>query len=324
MLPSRRSLFGVIRRRFGAPRAGPPSSRRRRHDSGPLAPRHCAPTRRRGVQSASSLPRPRSQREGPVPQHPLFRDHARRVSRAQPCGRRLACLPRLRARAARPAHCNTAAAIRRRRAATDRAAIEDAAAKANRHAAGARALARRRRFARNRRRAVSSARAGSTLGDDVAGDVLRWHPRIGAMLALFRNIQTGEPQAISRTFLDREGRKIERKFLGPVAGAAIMLDSFDLVTTGLHVGEGVETCMAARQLGLRPCWALGSRGRRRGFPDTGRRRMLDAPQGGRRCERARRARPAPRGGTRQGAKSSSTSRLSGKDLNDAIRVRGAS
>jgi putative DNA primase/helicase len=26
------------------------------------------------------------------------------------------------------------------------------------------------------------------LGDDLAGDVLRWHPRIGAMLALFRNI----------------------------------------------------------------------------------------------------------------------------------------
>jgi hypothetical protein len=72
------------------------------------------------------------------------------------------------------------------------------------------------------------------LHEDLAGDVLRWHPRIGAMLALFRNIETDRPQAVSRTFLDRQGRKIGRKFLGPVGGAAIMLDRFDIV---LHVGE---------------------------------------------------------------------------------------
>ena len=108
-----------------------------------------------------------------------------------------------------------------------------------------------------------------TLGDDVAGDVLRWNPCIGAILALFRNVLTGEPQAISRTFLDREGRKIERKFLGPVSGAAIMLDPFDFVTTGLHVGEGVETCMTARQFNLRPVWALGSAAAVAAFPILG-------------------------------------------------------
>ena len=108
-----------------------------------------------------------------------------------------------------------------------------------------------------------------TLGEDLASDVLRWHPRIGAMLALFRNVLTGEPQAISRTFLDREGRKVERKFLGPVSGAAIMLDPFDFVTTGLHVGEGVETCMAARQFCLRPVWALGSAAAVAAFPILG-------------------------------------------------------
>jgi hypothetical protein len=107
------------------------------------------------------------------------------------------------------------------------------------------------------------------LDDDLAGEVLRWHPRIGAMLGLFRNILTGEPQAISRTFLDREGKKLGRKFLGPVAGAAVMLDPFDEVTTGLHIGEGVETCMAARQLGLRPCWALGSAPAVAAFPILG-------------------------------------------------------
>jgi putative DNA primase/helicase len=61
------------------------------------------------------------------------------------------------------------------------------------------------------------------LGDDLAGAVLRWHPRLGAMLGLFRNIRTNEPQAICRTYLDRDARKVERNFLGPVGGAAIKL-----------------------------------------------------------------------------------------------------
>jgi hypothetical protein len=94
----------------------------------------------------------------------------------------------------------------------------------------------------------------------LAGPVLRWHPHIGALLALFRNIITGERQAVSRIFLSPQGTKIQRKFFGPVGGAAVMLDPFDDVTHGLHVGEGVETGMAARQLGLRPVWALGDAG----------------------------------------------------------------
>jgi putative DNA primase/helicase len=98
------------------------------------------------------------------------------------------------------------------------------------------------------------------LDDDVAGSVIRWNPRIDAMIALFRNIHTDEPQAVSRTFLDREGRKLKRMFLGLVGGAAIKLDADEDVLGGLHVGEGLETCMAARQLGLRPTWALGSAG----------------------------------------------------------------
>lgn len=96
------------------------------------------------------------------------------------------------------------------------------------------------------------------LGEDLAGDVLRWHLGTGALLALFRDIATDEPRAIARTFVDAEGRKLGRKFLGPVAGCAVKLDPDDEVLEGLHVGEGVETGMAARQLGLRPCWALGS------------------------------------------------------------------
>ena len=86
------------------------------------------------------------------------------------------------------------------------------------------------------------------------------------MLALFRNIVTDEPQAISRTFLDHEARKRERKFLGPVGGAAIKLDADEDVLGGLHIGEGIETCMTARMLGLRPAWALGSAGAIAAFP----------------------------------------------------------
>jgi putative DNA primase/helicase len=95
------------------------------------------------------------------------------------------------------------------------------------------------------------------LCDVDAGEVLRWHPGIGAVLALFRNISNDELQAVSRTFLDKEGRKLDRRFLGPVGGAAIKLDLDDAVLGGLQIGEGVETCLAARQLGLRPAWALG-------------------------------------------------------------------
>jgi putative DNA primase/helicase len=104
------------------------------------------------------------------------------------------------------------------------------------------------------------------LGEDIAGSVLRWNARIGAMVALFRSIEGDDPRAVSRIFLDRDGRKIERKFLGQVGGAAIKLDADDTVTRGLHIGEGVETCLAARQLGLRPTWALGSASAIAAFP----------------------------------------------------------
>ena len=109
---------------------------------------------------------------------------------------------------------------------------------------------------------------GLELGDDLAGEVLRWHPRLRAMVALFRGIRTDRPQALSRTYLDDEGRKLGRKFLGPVGGAAIKLDADENVLGGLHIGEGVETCLAARQLGLRPTWALGSCGAVAAFPSS--------------------------------------------------------
>jgi hypothetical protein len=96
------------------------------------------------------------------------------------------------------------------------------------------------------------------LDHDLCGRVLRWHEHDRALVALFRNILTDAPQAVSRTFINDDGNKIERRFYGPNGGAAIKLDPDDSVTVGLFVGEGVETCLSARQLGMSPVWALGS------------------------------------------------------------------
>jgi putative DNA primase/helicase len=107
---------------------------------------------------------------------------------------------------------------------------------------------------------------GLDLGEEIAGDVVRWHRRTKAMLALFRDIRTDEPRAVSRTFIDDAALKIGRKFIGPVRGCAVKLDADEEVTHGLHISEGVETAMAARQIGLRPAWGLGSAGAIAAFP----------------------------------------------------------
>jgi putative DNA primase/helicase len=86
--------------------------------------------------------------------------------------------------------------------------------------------------------------------------------RFPAMVSLVRNIRTDEPQAIQRTALSHDGIAIKRGgktfrlTLGPIAGGAVKLDLDEDVTQGLCIGEGVETCLAGRQMGLQPVWAL--------------------------------------------------------------------
>ncbi len=46
--------------------------------------------------------------------------------------------------------------------------------------------------------------------------------------------------------------------LGDAVQTAIKLDPDEVVTTGLIIGEGIETTLAARQIGFKPAWALGS------------------------------------------------------------------
>ena len=51
---------------------------------------------------------------------------------------------------------------------------------------------------------------------------------------------------------------------GRIGGAAVKLGGGEAGT--LAVGEGVETCLAAMQLGIGPAWALGSVGAIAKFP----------------------------------------------------------
>jgi hypothetical protein len=117
------------------------------------------------------------------------------------------------------------------------------------------------------------------LPDEIAGEVLRFHPqcpwrdeasgeivRIPAMLAAMRGVHSDKLTGMHRTALTADGRKIGRRMLGIAASAAIKLDADDAVTMGLVIGEGIETALAARQMGFRPAWALGSVGAIAGFP----------------------------------------------------------
>jgi putative DNA primase/helicase len=117
------------------------------------------------------------------------------------------------------------------------------------------------------------------LAEGMSGRVLRHHPRcpwrneadelvlVPALLALFRDVRTDEPTAILRRALTADGRKIGKpRYLGPMAGCAVKLTANKDVCQGLHVGEGVETMLAAMMLGFAPAWALGGTGNLQAFP----------------------------------------------------------
>lgn len=79
-----------------------------------------------------------------------------------------------------------------------------------------------------------------------------------AMIGLFRDIITGEPCGLHRTFLNADGSKFDRKMLGRHMGAAIkLIPDFD-VTYGLSLGEGVESTLSGIILGYSPAWVMGS------------------------------------------------------------------
>jgi phage/plasmid primase-like uncharacterized protein len=134
----------------------------------------------------------------------------------------------------------------------------------------------------------------NTRGIDLAqipniDDVLRFHAgcpiaaqHLPCLIALIRDVQTSAPIGIMRTPLSADGRKarvpngdgklIDRWALGDKAGGAIKLWEDAAVTTGLVVGEGLETVLAAatriehRGTLLQPAWALIDAGNLKNFP----------------------------------------------------------
>jgi putative DNA primase/helicase len=115
------------------------------------------------------------------------------------------------------------------------------------------------------------------LDDTLAGHVLRFHPRCPwrnentgqteyppALIAAFRSLDDDKITGIHRIALKPDGYKLGRRMLGVVHRTAIKLD--DNVADELAIGEGIETCVAARMLGIAPVWALGSVGGIAHFP----------------------------------------------------------
>jgi putative DNA primase/helicase len=94
---------------------------------------------------------------------------------------------------------------------------------------------------------------------------LRFHPGLRhpsggiwpTMVALVTRGHDGEPLAIHRTYLARDGIgkapvEPQKLMLGPCRGGAVRLGQPDDV---LMVGEGIETCLAAMQATDYPAWA---------------------------------------------------------------------
>lgn len=114
------------------------------------------------------------------------------------------------------------------------------------------------------------------------GHALRWHgncpfgrDRVGAMVALVRNIRTNVPQAIHRTAIGPDGQKLSylgsngRLALGPIGGGAIKLTDDADVTLSLGIGEGIETTWSIRRLpgmDTMPVWSLLAANQLAAFP----------------------------------------------------------
>lgn len=107
-------------------------------------------------------------------------------------------------------------------------------------------------------------------GKDDAGQQ-RYLP---AMVALVRNPGDRAPVGIHRTALTPDGRKIDRKMLGPCHGGVVMLSSHE-ADTDIGVCEGIETGLAVIKLFKAPVWAALSAGSLAAIPALGGVRRLN-------------------------------------------------
>lgn len=82
-----------------------------------------------------------------------------------------------------------------------------------------------------------------------------------AMVGLYRDVLTGQPVGIHRTFLFPDGRRGEKKALGRSPNVrAIMFGDTDPGPT-LAISEGIETALSIRAMGWAdPIWAMSTAG----------------------------------------------------------------
>lgn len=83
------------------------------------------------------------------------------------------------------------------------------------------------------------------------GEAIRFRPACRSMIAMMTDAITGEPCGVHRTFLDADGRKVDRKMKGRAKGAVVRLYEHE-APFGLAVAEGIETALATD---FRPIWA---------------------------------------------------------------------
>jgi putative DNA primase/helicase len=172
------------------------------------------------------------------------------------------------------------------------------------------------------------------LPNEIAGTVLRFNPRcpwrnentgktdhVPALIVPFRSIDDDSITGVHRIALRDDGTKLGRRMLGIVHRAAIKLDAGD--SDSLAIGEGVETGMAARQLGFAPVWALGSVGAISFFPLIERVKQLLIL--GENCDASARAmRLCGTRWHRAGRQVRIVMPEIGSDLNDVLLMRGSS
>ncbi|WP_292532289.1 toprim domain-containing protein [Methylocystis sp.] len=73
--------------------------------------------------------------------------------------------------------------------------------------------------------------------------------------------------AVQRIRLTADGKKVERKTLGPMANSVVFVSSIweSFYSATATIAEGVETALAMRKLGFQGCVALAGAGRFRTF-----------------------------------------------------------
>lgn len=101
-------------------------------------------------------------------------------------------------------------------------------------------------------------------GKDADGNTA-YHP---CMVALVRNPGDLSPMGIHRTALTPDGRKIDRKMLGPCHGGVVVLAPHSL-DDEVCIAEGIETALASAKLFRRPVWATLSAGSMSAFEPLG-------------------------------------------------------